>query len=110
MSEHIASRRMYVLIWAALLALTLLTAVVARVDLDQAAHASTGRNLPLNALVALVIAGIKATLVVMFFMHLHWSDTVSRMAALAGLAWLIMMFLLTVSDFFTRGWLTYPSQ
>src|SRR5207248_3429469 len=96
MAEHIASRRMYVLIWAALIFLTVLTALMSHVDLDDLITFSGGGHPPLNAVVALLIAGTKATLVVLFFMHMRWSDGPSRMAAVAGLFWLAIMFLLTV--------------
>jgi len=99
MSEHIASRKFYVLIWAALMLLTALTAGLSFIDL--------GRG---SVVVALLIAGTKATLVVLFFMHMRWSDPVTRGAAVAGLIWLFVMFALTAGDFFTRGWPLYPRQ
>ncbi len=103
-SQHIAKPAMYVAIWAALMFLTALTAFTSRLDLEAVLHIT----FPLNALVAMLIAGTKATLVVLFFMHLRWSDPASRMAAFAGIVWLAIMFILTCADFFTRGWLMYP--
>jgi cytochrome c oxidase subunit IV len=55
MSEHIMSSKFYYTIWIALLCLTVITAAVSFVDLG-----------PLNTIVALVIATIKALLVVVF--------------------------------------------
>lgn len=107
MAEHIASRKFYVAVWAVLVVLTVVTALAARVDLDGSVKSALGWNLPLNALVALSIAGAKASLVVMFFMHLRWSDPVPKVAALAGIFWLAIMFTLTISDYLTRHWLTY---
>ena len=99
MSEHIVSRKFYIMIWACLMLLTGLTAGMAHVELG-----------PFNVVVALLIATTKATLVVLFFMHLRWSDPVSRVAAAAGVVWLMIMFVLTCGDFFTRTWLTYPTR
>jgi cytochrome c oxidase subunit IV len=97
MSEHIAEKKMYFIIWGALMLGTALTAGLSFVDIPP----------PYGALVALLIAGTKATLVVLFFMHMKWSDGPTRMAAVAGLFWLVIMFMLTVSDFWTRHWMTY---
>jgi caa(3)-type oxidase subunit IV len=63
--EHGAGR--YVVIWLALLAFTITTVVTGRMDLG-------GANLPL----ALIIATIKATLVVMFFMGV-FGDLLTRL-------------------------------
>jgi len=102
--EHIVKPIFYVVIWASLLGLTALTAFMSTIDLEQI----TGMQLPLNAIVAMLIAGTKASLVALFFMHMRWSDIASRIAAVAGLFWLAIMFLLTCTDFFTRHWLVYP--
>jgi cytochrome c oxidase subunit 4 len=102
--EHIVKPSFYVAIWAALMCLTALTAFMSTVDLEKI----TGLQVPLNAVVAMLIAGTKASLVALFFMHMRWSDVASRIAAIAGLFWLAIMFLLTCSDFFTRHWLVYP--
>ena len=55
-------RRLYLLHFRRALALTALTTGMAYVDLGK-----------WNTIVALVIACCKATLVVLFFMHLRWS-------------------------------------
>ena len=99
MSEHIAKPRFYVMIWAVLLCLTVLTAGVAKIDLGWA-----------NAPIAMVIACTKASLVALFFMHMRWNDTPTRIAGIAALFWLAIMFLLTLADFLTRYGLTYPNQ
>ena len=55
----------------------------------------------------LIFMWLKAGLIVAFFMHMRWSDPVSRLAAVAGIFWLFIMFALTFSDFATRHWLVY---
>jgi len=93
MSEHIVSSKLYVAIWAALMCLTVITATVAFVDLG-----------PLNTVVALVIATLKAVLVVLFFMHVKYtSEKLTRMVIVSALFWLLILLLLSLADYGTRG-------
>ena len=59
---------------------------------------------PLNAVVALTIAVVKATLVVLYFMHVRYSSRLVWLIVTAGLFWLAIMFALTLSDYSTRDW------
>ena len=88
MTSHPASHRTYFLIYAALLVLLVVTVAVAKVDLGAAA-------LP----VALLIAGSKAVLIVLYFMHVKDSDSLTRLIAVAGLLWLCILLGLTACDF-----------
>jgi cytochrome c oxidase subunit 4 len=92
MSEHIVSRKIYFAIFGALMVLTVITVLVARVDLGA-----------LNNIVALTIAVIKATLVVLYFMHVRYSSRLTWVFVLAGLFWLGILIALTLSDYLTRG-------
>jgi cytochrome c oxidase subunit 4 len=60
---------------------------------------------PLNAIVALTIATIKATLVVLYFMHVRYSGRLIWLVIFAALFWLAIMFSITFSDYWTRSWL-----
>ena len=62
MTSHVVSPKKYALIFATLLAFTILTTEIARIDLG-----------PMNAVVALTIAIVKALLVALFFMHLMYT-------------------------------------
>ena len=62
---------------------------------------------PLNTVVALAIAVIKATLVVLFFMHVKYSTRLTWAVVLGSIFWLGIMLVLTMSDYLTRVWLTY---
>ena len=62
---------------------------------------------PLNTVVALAIAGVKATLVVLFFMHVKYGTRLTKLAIIAALYWLGILLALTLSDYFTRSWRTY---
>ncbi len=84
--------RPYYVIFAVLLVCTYLT--------WQAAYFDLGR---LNAVAALGIAGIKATLVVWFFMHARSSPRLTWLVAFGGLLWLLILLALTAGDYLTRG-------
>ena len=94
MSEHISSIKSYVGIWLALLAGTLLTVVAAKIDLGR-----------FNVVVALTIATIKATLVVLFFMHVKYAqEKLTKMVIIAALFWLAILLALSMADYGTRLW------
>ncbi len=96
MSEAITPTRTYYGVFAALIALTLLTVGVSFVELG-AWHTTIG----------VLIGAVKASLVVLFFMHLLHSSKVSWLAVLAGLFWLLILMTLTLSDYLTRQVLAY---
>lgn len=72
-----------------------------------AAYADWG---PASTMLGYLIASLKAALVAWFFMQLKNEKGVTHVFALAGVAWLVILFSLTLSDFMTRGWLPYPSR
>jgi cytochrome c oxidase subunit 4 len=57
-----------------------------------------------NVVIALAIGITKALLVALFFMHIKGSSRLLRLAATAGVIWLLIMLALTLADYFTRGW------
>lgn len=57
---------------------------------------------PLKHVTGLGIAAAKAVLVGMFFMHLKYRDRRMLVFALAGLAWLALLFTFTLADYLTR--------
>ena len=92
MSEHIVSVKTYITIWLALLVLTGLTAGIAFVDLG-----------PFNTVVALVIATLKALLVVLIFMHVKYtSDRLTKVVLVSALFWLFLLLGLSLADYTTR--------
>ncbi len=99
MSVHIVSRKVYFTIFGILLLLTGLTVWVANFNLPG----------PLNAIVALSIAVLKGTLVVLYFMHLRHSSKLTWVFICAGVIWLIILFAFTLSDFLTRGWVPFAT-
>ncbi|HYR77230.1 MAG TPA: cytochrome C oxidase subunit IV family protein [Pyrinomonadaceae bacterium] len=95
MSEHVVYPRVYVTIFLVLLVGTSLTVLAAFQDFPG----------PLNAVVALTIAVVKGTLVVLYFMHVRYSSRLIWLVIAAALFWLAIMFALTISDYSTRSWL-----
>ena len=94
MTDHLVPRRVYYTIFATLIALTAVTVAVSYVDLG-----------PLNALVAMTIACVKATLVVMYFMHARYGSRLIWVALGAGVLWLAILIALTMGDYATRPWM-----
>ena len=94
MSGHVASVKLYYAVFAALIVGTILTVVVASVDLG-----------PLNNVVMLTVAFTKALLVILFFMHVRWGSRLTWVIAGSGFVWLVIMFSLTLADYMSRGWI-----
>lgn len=88
----IVPTKIYYRVALALLALFILTVAVAYVDLG-----------PLNIYIAVTIALIKATLVVLYFMHVRYHTRLTWIFASAGFIWLLILFALTLSDYATRS-------
>jgi len=64
---------------------------------------------PMNTVVALAIAVTKATLVVLFFMHVKYGTSLVKLFVVAAVVWLGFLILITMSDYGSRGWLS-PRQ
>ena len=99
MAEHIVTKKQYSYVFGTLLLLTFVTTAVGMINLGR-----------LNVVVALVIAVIKATLVVLFFMHIYWSTKLTKVVVVSGLAWLALLLWLTLTDVLSRGWLGFPGK
>src|SRR5215211_5202699 len=99
MSEHVVAKKTYFVIFGSLMILTILTVIVARIDLGHG----------WNDIVALTIAVIKALLVVLYFMHVRYSSRLTWVFVAAGFFWLAILIVLTLSDYLTRGWLSVTS-
>jgi cytochrome c oxidase subunit 4 len=85
---------LYLLIFAALVVGTCATWGIAFIDLGI-----------WNPVVALTIAVIKATLVVLFFMHVFYSSKLTKLTISAGVFWLLIMITMSLSDYLTRTFL-----
>ena len=96
MSEHIVPVRIYLMIFFVLLVGTALTVAAAFIDFPWR----------FNTIVALTIATIKATFVVLYFMHVRYSARLVWVIIISALFWMGILFAFTFSDYFTRGWLS----
>ncbi len=96
MSEHIVSKKVYYAIFAALLIGTALTIGAAFINLHN-----------FNIVVALLIAAVKATLVIYFFMHVKYASRLTKLCVALGFIWLFIIVSITMTDYLTRGWFTY---
>ena len=92
----IRSHKTYFGVYFTLLALTLLTCGLSWVP--QAGWHTT---------IGLIIAGVKGCLISIFFMHILAHDRLPWLAILAGLLWFLILIGLTLSDYLTRGSLSY---
>lgn len=89
--HHVVSPKLYALILGALLLGTYLTVQAAKVDLGR-----------WNIILALTIATIKMSLVILFFMHGKYSARRTQLVIISGFFWLAIMLGLTLMDYTTR--------
>jgi len=98
-NQHVDSATTYILVFLALIALTVITTCVAYVDLGD-----------FSVVVALGIATCKMLLVALFFMHVRHSTRLTRLVMVGGLLWLAILIFLTLGDFATRGLAGAPGR
>jgi cytochrome c oxidase subunit 4 len=97
MSGHVSPKSTYYAIFGALMVLTGVTVAAAFVNLGA-----------LNFPVAIAIAITKATLVILFFMHVKYSSRLTKMVVGMSFFFLAIMFALTLTDYLSRGWYASP--
>jgi len=97
MSGHISPKSTYFTIFGALMVCTILTVIAAFINMGN-----------LNFPVALTIAVFKATLVVLFFMHIKYGSSLTKLIVGTAFFFLGIMLTLTMSDYLSRGWFTAP--
>jgi cytochrome c oxidase subunit 4 len=88
----------YYIVWGALILGTILTVWTGYKDLGS-------WNLP----IALIIATTKASLVVLFFMHMTETPTANRIVFAASLVFAIVLIIGVFGDLWTRNDMTLPS-
>ena len=94
--HHTSGLAIYFIVFFGLIAATILTVLISRVELGW-----------LNTPIAMTIAITKATLVVLFFMHLIHSTRLTWVVIIGAILWVGVLFVLTFADFATRGWQIY---
>jgi cytochrome c oxidase subunit 4 len=93
MADHVVPKKIYLAIWATLMVMTLVTTLVAFVDLGR-----------FNTVVALAIATFKASLVVLFFMGAKYTPRLTRVVIACGIFFLVLLLALSMVDYLTRLW------
>jgi cytochrome c oxidase subunit 4 len=97
MSGHVVPIKTYLLIFFALMVLTVATTGAAFVDMGI-----------WNTPVALAIAAAKMTLVVLFFMHAKYTHGLTQVVILCGFFFLALLVAFTLADELTRQWGPQP--
>ena len=99
MSQSTVSVKTYAFTLIALLALTLLTSLLALVDLGK-----------FSFIAGVAIAALKASLIASFFMHALYETKLVRVVMAGGVIWFLIMISLTLGDYLTRGWMPFPGK
>ena len=93
---HVTSLGVYFAVFGALALGTILTYLASTVDLGM-----------MNTPIALIIAAIKASLVILYFMHAIHSTRLTWVVIIGSFLWLGVLFVLTFADYLTRTWSIY---
>jgi cytochrome c oxidase subunit IV len=91
--HHIVPPRIYIIIVSILLFMTALTVWASYIEMGV-----------FNPIVALAIGVFKATLVVLFFMHVKYSTRLTKLVVGSGIFVFLVLIGMTLSDYFTRAW------
>jgi cytochrome c oxidase subunit 4 len=95
--SHISPTSTYVAVFGTLMVLTAATVAAAFVHIGA-----------LNFPIAIGIAITKATVVILFFMHVKYSSKLTKFVVASSLFFLAFLFGLTFTDYLSRGWYASP--
>jgi cytochrome c oxidase subunit 4 len=98
-SHPITSVGTYVAVWLGLIACTLLTVFAASQNFGA-----------LNTPIALAIAITKASLVITIFMGLRYNTPLTKLTAVSGFVWIMILFGIGMTDYLTRFWVGAPGR
>jgi cytochrome c oxidase subunit 4 len=98
MIHKVVSVKTFAAVFAALLALTVTTVAISKLDLGE-----------YNFVCAMTIAVIKGGLVVGFFMDVRRSSSLTKLFVGAGFFWMAILLVFILSDYHSRGWLPRPA-
>lgn len=98
-THHVTPVSTLFIVFGTLFALTILTVLAARQDFGA-----------LNTPIALGIAVVKASLVVIYFMAVRYNTPLTKVVVVAGIFWLMIMFGLTMGDYLSRPLLGVPGR
>ena len=98
-AHHVTPVSTLFIVFGTLFVLTILTYLAATQDFGW-----------LNTPIALGIAFLKASLVVIYFMAVRYNTPLTKVTVVAGFFWLLIMFGITMSDYISRPWLGIPGR
>jgi cytochrome c oxidase subunit IV len=90
--HHVTSSKTFMTVLLTLLFLTIITVAASRVDFGSA-----------NLLIAMLIASVKAALVIAIFMHVKWDTAINKIVFLSSFLFLSLLLIFTLADEATRG-------
>jgi len=93
LEHHVVSPKIYLAIVLILLVLTATTVGASYVEMGV-----------FNPIVALAIAAVKMTLVVLFFMHVKYSTKLTKLTVASGVFTFLVLVGMTLADYVTRAW------
>ena len=99
MTAHVVPVRVYLTVFALLMILTAVTTAVAFIDLGR-----------MSVIIMLAIAVTKATLVVLYFMHVRYNPKLIWLVIGLAVAWFGVFLVVTLSDYLSRGWIPFPGK
>jgi len=91
--HHVVSPVIYLIVFGALLVFTALTVGASYVEMGI-----------FNPIAAILIACIKAVIVVLFFMHVKYSSKLTKLTVFAGIFTFLVLIGMTLADYFSRAW------
>jgi cytochrome c oxidase subunit 4 len=95
--HHIVPLRTYFIVYLALLALLGGTVLAWYLNLGL-----------LGIVLGDMVGIVKATIIILYFMHVRSSSKLIWVVAVVGFIWLAILLGLTLTDYFSRGWLGVP--
>ena len=91
--HHVVSPVIYLIVFGALLVFTALTVGASYVEMGI-----------FNPIAAILIACIKAVIVVLFFMHVKYSSKLTKLTVIAGIFPFVTLISMTLADYISRAW------
>jgi cytochrome c oxidase subunit IV len=95
---HVTPLPVYFAVFGTLMVLTAVTVIVAYFNFGE-----------WNKVIALGIAGFKATIVVLYFMHVKYASRLTKLFAVTGIFFLAILLGLTMIDYGSRMWVKPPA-
>jgi len=92
-AHTVVQPKVYAAVFGSLLFFTALTVAASYLELGV-----------FNAIVAIAIAVIKATLVVLFFMHIRYSSRLTKLTVCSGVFLFLVLITMTLTDYISRAW------